>query len=557
VCRVVWPRARGVQRIHSLGGFQGLRRILLLECEERAFNVGLGRNPIKASGEPRKSSGQRTLAARLLAGGRAALGVSALAWGTALAGCGAYRPVVTPVTPTGPASQPQSFVMVTTTTGTTELPAAVAPGLANVFDGSGDALLTQASLGNGPISATLDATGSTAVTANSDGTLSSYNPSTTLRSNTVQSSTLSTTQQVSPFNMISTTNNLFVALPLATNSAGASTPVAAVMSSSSGVYQFAQNLSLAASPVNFAGNSNAQRIYAISQDNGSNSVTFGACDNPSAVTTPGQVASIELSTITISRTLPVGICPVYGIESTDDLRAYILNRGSGTITVINAQLNQLDNTPNIPNLNPATGALTLPPPASSTGPSFNAGPVFADYYQPTSQLVTANYDSNTISIINVSLDSYGNDSSLFGQTVTVPVGHGPSALTILRDGSRVYVANQTDSTISVVNLSTYQVEATIPVTGHPISISSIYSTPYGQVFVTAQDQPYMTVIRTDTDQVNAQIQLDGIGMDVRPSTQYAGLSSTAGSFNAANNVSHACGSGSPCDYPTSSSAPIP
>ena len=219
-------------------------------------------------------------------------------------------------------------------------------------------------------------------------------------------------------------------------------------------------------------------------------------------------------------------------------------------------MNQLDNTPNLPNLNPATGALTLPPPAGYTGSSFNAGPVFADFYLPTQQLVTANYDSNTISIINVSLDLFGNDSPQFGQTVTVPVGNGPSALTILRDGSRVYVANQKDSTVSVVNLTTYQVEATIPVNGHPISIASIFSTPFGQVFVTAQDQPYMTVIRTDTDQVDAQVQLDGLGMDVRSSTQYAGLTSTAGTLNVANNVSHACGSGSPCAYPTSSSVPI-
>ena len=71
--------------------------------------------------------------------------------------------------------------------------------------------------------------------------------------------------------------------------------------------------------------------------------------------------------------------------------------------------------------------------------AFNAGPVFADYYAPASQLVTANYDSNTITIINTSLDQFGNDSPLFGQAVTVPVGNGPATLTILRDGSRVYV----------------------------------------------------------------------------------------------------------------------
>ena len=76
--------------------------------------------------------------------------------------------------------------------------------------------------------------------------------------------------------------------------------------------------------------------------------------------------------------------------------------------------------------------------------------------------MTANYDSNTISIINVSLDQFGNDSPLFGQAVTVPVGNGPATLTILRDGSRVYVANQKDSTVSVVSLTSYKVLATIP-----------------------------------------------------------------------------------------------
>ncbi len=138
----------------------------------------------------------------------------------------------------------------------------------------------------------------------------------------------------------------------------------------------------------------------------------------------GQVQSIEISTVTISRTLPVGVCPVYGIASSDNNRVYILNRGSGTVTVINSPFNELDTTPNRQNFDSATGTLTLPPPTGVAATAFKAGPVFADYYAPASQLVTANYDSNTITIINVSLDQYGNDSALFGQAVTVPVGTG-------------------------------------------------------------------------------------------------------------------------------------
>jgi YVTN family beta-propeller protein len=180
---------------------------------------------------------------------------------------------------------------------------------------------------------------------------------------------------------------------------------------------------------------------------------------------------------------------------------------------------------------------------------FNAGPVFADYFAPSSQLVTANYDSNTITIINTSLDQFGNDSPLFGQAVTVPVGNGPATLTILRDGSRVYVANQKDSTVSVVSLTNYQVLATIPVVGHPISMASTFSTPFGQIYVLSSDQPYMSVIRTDTNQVAASIQLDGTGVDVHTSAQsVAANSSTTGTVANAINVSHASGAGAPCGF---------
>jgi YVTN family beta-propeller protein len=452
-----------------------------------------------------------------------------------LAGCGeTYRPVVTPVIVTGPAPQPQSYAVVTTTAGTT------LPGLANVFDAPGDTLLTQALLGNGPLALSLSSTGTSATTANTDGTVNTYTPSTTLETKNIQSSTL--LQPAAPLNLLYTATNLFITLP--------NVPAVAVLTNnSSGVYQLTQQLPVPASPINLAGNSSSVRVYSITQDNGAGTVAFGDCETPTAVTTPGQVQSIEIATATISRTLPVGICPVYGIASTDNNRVFILNRGSGTVTVINSPYNTLDTTPNLQNFNSATGTLTLPPPSGVAATAFTAGPVFADYYAPASQLVTANYDSNTITIINVSLDQYGNDAPLFGQAVTVPVGNGPATLTILRDGSRVYVANQKDSTVSVVSLTSYQVLATIPVTGHPISIASTYSTPFGQIYVLPSDQAYMSVIRTDTDQVSASIQLDGNGVDVHTTAQsVAANSATPGTVTNAINVSHASGSGSPCGF---------
>ena len=449
------------------------------------------------------------------------------------AGCGeTNRPIVSPITVTGPAPQPQSYAVVTTTTGNSS------PGLANVFDAAGDSLLTQAQIGTGPLALTLSSSGGSATAVGVDGTVNTFAPSTILQTKLVQISTL--LQPAQPINLLSTTSNLYITEP--------NVPAVAVLTNNSGgPFKLTQELPVPASPINVAGNASAARVYSITQDDGSNQVAFGDCETPSQVTTAGQVQAIETSTVTISRTIPVGICPVYGIGSSDNYRMFILNRGSGTITVINSQFNELDTTPNLQNLK--NGTLLLPPPAGTPAFSFNAGPVFADYYTPASQLVTANYDSNTITIINTSLDQFGNDSALFGKAVTVPVGNGPAALTILRDGSRVYVANQKDSTVSVVSLTTYTVLATIPVVGHPRSIASTFSTPFGQVYVISSDQPYMSVIRTDTNQIAASVQLDGNGVDVHTSTQSVGANSaTTGTVTNAINDSHASGSGSPCGF---------
>src|SRR6201996_7830155 len=289
-----------------------------------------------------------------------------------VAGCGETpRPVVTPVAVTGPAPQPQSYAVITTTAGPN------LPGLANVFDASGDTLLTQASLGVNPLAVTLSSTAGVAITSNSDGTVNSYTPSTTLQTKNIQSSTL--LQPAQPINLLVTATNLFITLP--------NVPAVAVLTNNaSGVYQLTQQLPVPASPINVAGNSSASRVYSITQDNGSGAVAFGDCETPTAVTTPGQVQSIEISTVTISNTLPVGICPVYGVASSDNNRVFILNRGSGTVTVINSQYNTLDGTAKRQNFDSATGTLTLPPPAGVPAAGFNAGPVFADYYGPSSQL---------------------------------------------------------------------------------------------------------------------------------------------------------------------------
>jgi YVTN family beta-propeller protein len=219
----------------------------------------------------------------------------------------------------------------------------------------------------------------------------------------------------------------------------------------------------------------------------------------------------------------------------DSRRTFILNRGSGTITVIDSAKNQLDT--DSPSTYMKNATITV-----------GAGPVHADLYAPGALLVTANYDDDSISIINVSINGAVQgftDTANFGQVLaTVKVGHHPAAVTVLQDGSRVYVANEGDGTVTIVNLSSFTVEGTLTVNGHPRAIASTFNAPLGKVYTIAQDSPYLTVIRTDTNIVSASILLQGNGVDLRTTTQYAGSSSTSAS---ANNItqSRSAGSGAP------------
>jgi DNA-binding beta-propeller fold protein YncE len=177
-----------------------------------------------------------------------------------------------------------------------------------------------------------------------------------------------------------------------------------------------------------------------------------------------------------------------------------------------------------------------------------AGPVQAEFNAVTSQLVVTNYDGGTVSIIDVSLDQYGNDSSTFGTTYTVPVGQTagvapyPASVTVLNDGSRAYTANQADGTVAIVNLSSHTVEKWLNVVGHPRTVVSTQNSLYGKVYVGSPDSEFVTILRTDQDIVDTTVLVEGHVVDVRVNTQ-------TGTQGNTNNVSRRPGYGQPCNLP--------
>jgi YVTN family beta-propeller protein len=485
-----------------------------------------------------------------------------------MAGCGSnLRPTVTPILGTGPASQPLSYAFVVSAP--TSSP--TAQGYGTVIDYSGDSILATAPIGPGPGTFALNSGGTSAWTLNVDGTVSN----------------IPVTQQLQEKQIAYSTLNEIPAVGTPSDPAGVD-PVVALFGGTLGLYALDVNLNQVdvltgspdafkldvpltpdITPVTFVGVSGATRSYVIAQNipylttytiPGGSTVDGGVACNvaPRSVGVTGTADGIETTTYTVSSHIPVGVCPDYAIGSPDTKRVYVLNRGSDTISVINSQLNTLDScAPGVnqsgqpytchPTLPLSTAAVTntgIQPPNGAAGLPAIAGPVYAEFNPATEQLIVSNYDGNTVNIIDVSLDEYGNDSATFGTTYTVKVGNNPASVTVLADGSRAYTANQTDGTVSIIDLASHTVETTLPVTGNPRTVVSTQNSLFGKVYVASPNSPFVTIIRTDQDIIDTTVLVQGNAIDVRTTSPDASTSNT-------NLISRLPGAGQPCFLPPS------
>jgi DNA-binding beta-propeller fold protein YncE len=288
-----------------------------------------------------------------------------------------------------------------------------------------------------------------------------------------------------------------------------------------------QVLPVAANPVYVVGVNNAGRVYALSKGGAAPGAVCGPGNGP------GRAAAIETNGNTISATLAVGNCPVYGVMTGDTRRVFVMNHGDNTVTAINSVQNALD-----------TPVSSIP---------VGVGPIWADLAPTLNELVVANQGNGTgpgsVTIVSIPLCSSTAqvtnpncsatnpvDATGFGSVLAnVTVGVNPIMVSVLGDGTRAYVANAGTGklpcaavpvagvseacTISVVNLTSNTVTATIPINGHPVYLATATSTPTGKVYVVCKDSQVMTVIETDTDTLDTTIPLQGFGISVRMTAQ--------------------------------------
>jgi YVTN family beta-propeller protein len=522
-----------------------------------------------------------------------------------IAGCGnSYRPVVATIGLVGPAGQAQKYAIAvsTPTPPGAPCPAAGQPtsnGLMSMVDFSGDTVLVTATLGVNPYYLYVNPVGTVGYTLNCDKTVNTFTLTTTLLSSQVLQSTLPV--GTNPVSLLANSSSVYVSDP--------GVNAIDVLFGTPPALKQELPVTNGYTPIYVTGQASAPRLYAISQANNGG---------------PGEAQSIETNADTISATLPVGRGPVYGVMTSDNRRAFVLNHTDGTVTVINAQTDMLDTPVNtIPvGCMPTGGATTCPasrPVWADLAPGLNelavanegpTAPLFGvTGYSIASNVLTVSTASQnlvagqpvllqgfpastflngqvvqvsatglsgtsfqaplvhanaatiemgqgaavgSVTLINIPLCSVTAlptnpncnptnpiDGAAFGQIVaTVPAGVDPIMVTVLSDYTRAYVANagtgkfpcsgttapvfnssgvQTAEpcTVSVVNLLSDTVTATIPINGHPAYIASTDSVPTGKVYVVCKDSEVMTIIRTDTDAFYMNVPLQGYGVSVR------------------------------------------
>lgn len=402
------------------------------------------------------------------------------------------------------------------------------PALVTYVDFAGDTVLSTPNIQTNPNYFAITDNGSEGYTINAAGSLDSFalgNPTSVITS-TIGQTTLAADANpvsISAVTPSGSTETLFITEPSSSN--------VAILSGAGTAPALLQDLAVSPNPVYVVGADGSPRVYAVSQGSGGSN---------------GSIASIEAistSSLAVSATIPVGIAPVYGVMTADDRRAFILNQGSGAVSVVNVVNNALDAT---------DPTITLPAIPTSGGATTAPRPVWADLAAVNNELVVLNQGDGihpgTLSIINIPLCSTAAqpsnpncnlanpvDATGFGTFVaTASVGINPTMVSVLHDGSAAYVINQGNpassecngqGSVSVVNLISGVVTSTICavptgttsdgfIHGHPNSVSATTGNPTGKVYVTASDSNDLSVIYTDTNTVQTHINLQGKGLRV-------------------------------------------
>jgi YVTN family beta-propeller protein len=185
----------------------------------------------------------------------------------------------------------------------------------------------------------------------------------------------------------------------------------------------------------------------------------------------GTVSVLDRVKNQVVSTIQMGRAPRGIVVEPDTRRAFVLNGGADTITVIDVNTNRSLHTFNLESqARPHELAIS---PLGRT-------------------LYVANTGLNSVSAI---------DAASLGVTATIPVGISPVSLALDPRATRVLVANQGSNTVSLIDTFSNRVVGTMQVDLGPVHISTDPNPNVDRAYVASPTSAFMTVLAASTGQV--------------------------------------------------------
>jgi YVTN family beta-propeller protein len=200
------------------------------------------------------------------------------------------------------------------------------------------------------------------------------------------------------------------------------------------------------------------------------------------------VSFVDSTARAVRLTAPVGTHPVSVVGIPPQRKAYVVNEGDNTVSVISTADGSLVGTIPVGTdpvkvivnagaavayvVNRGSGDVTVintanDTPLTTTIPT-GAGASFAVFDPRLLRVYVANTTANTVTVIDASTIAGG-----VLRTVALPAGAtGPVGVTALPDGSRFYTVNNTSNNVTVFDAQSFASRTTIPVGTNPVYIAA-------------------------------------------------------------------------------------
>ncbi|HSB80841.1 MAG TPA: beta-propeller fold lactonase family protein [Candidatus Methylomirabilis sp.] len=185
----------------------------------------------------------------------------------------------------------------------------------------------------------------------------------------------------------------------------------------------------------------------------------------------GTLSVVDRAKGQVVSTIQVGRAPRGIVVEPDTRRAFVLNGGSDSITIIDVNTHRAVFTFNL-EVRARAQELAVSPQGQA--------------------LYVANTALNSLSVL---------DTASFGVAATVPVGISPVSVAVDPRGNRVLVANQGSNNVSVIDSFANRVVATVSVEPGPVHVAVDANPGADRAFVASPMSAFMSVVAPSTGQV--------------------------------------------------------